>query len=192
MLVFGQHQVFPVFSLRPLFPIGGRALSIPISELAPSQEKKRQQLSFPMKMSWVCQICAFIFWKFFFPENFVYWRTRRRKQGSLSVVLNWNCWLLKNSFELRSSIFFFLKRRLLMFSKRGASLCCKRHTRSSPTYQGQPQPGKNEWCWAFILFALQDALEVMEVSEWWIADLTDVTLVCYDMTYWRLGWCYWS
>ena len=162
MLVFGQHQVFPVFSLRPLFPIGGRALSIPISELSPSQEKKRQQLSFPMKMSWVCQRCAFIYIvKGFFPENFVCWRTRRRKQGSLSVVLNWDCWHLKNSFELRSSIFFFLKRRLLMFSKRGASLCCKRHTRSSPTYQGHPQPGKNEWCWAFIF------LRYRTLWKWW-------------------------
>ena len=149
MPVFGLRQVFPVFSLRPLFPIGAPRWTCPFNShlgtLALTGEEKTTAYSFPMKMSWVCQRCAFIYiLKGFFPENFVCWRTRRRKQGSLSVVLNWDCWHLKNSFELRSSIFFFLKRRLLMFSKRGASLCCKRHTRSSPTYQGQPQPGKNE------------------------------------------------
>ena len=36
--------------------------------------------------------------------------------------------------------------------------------------------------------ASPDALEVIEVSHSWLADLTDVTLVS-DDTYWRLDWC---
>ena len=39
------------------------------------------------------------------------------------------------------------------------------------------------------VLASQDALEVMWVSEWLLADLTDVTLVS-DDTYGRLYWGY--
>ena len=109
----------------------------------------------------------------------LFWVAQKPMNGNLWNPILWYAQICKcpNQTEKFKTVSVFLKKEVNLFDKMWHSW----HTKLMRVLN------KTFYC---LCLASQDALEVMCVTEWMLADFIDVTLVSED-TYWRLDWWWW-